>query len=60
MRANQMLHFKCHSCGRSSVIQGVANNERVQFVCDNCGYMANFSVKHIRKSQGAKAFTQHE
>ena len=55
MRTNQMLHFNCHSCGERSAVRGAANNERVQFVCEYCGYMANFSVKHIRNSRGARA-----
>ena len=55
MRAKQMFHFNCHSCGKKSAVRCAAGNERVQFVCDHCGYMADFSLKHIRTSRGARA-----
>jgi uncharacterized Zn finger protein len=56
MCAEKTIHIKCHSCGRMSVLRGAANNQRVQFVCEHCGHMASFSVKHVRESHGARAF----
>jgi hypothetical protein len=60
MSAKQPVYVKCRSCGGKSAVRCADNNERVQFVCDRCGYMANFSVGHIRTSHGARASTRDE
>jgi len=55
MHAQKALRVGCRSCGEESVVRSPVSDGRVQFVCDHCGYMANFSVAHIRKSRGAQA-----
>jgi len=58
MSAKPMVYVKCRSCGGKSAVRPGADNERVQFVCDHCGYVADFSVKHVRTSHGAKALAR--